>query len=102
MPFKKGERHPNQGGRAAGLKGGRPTKEAIAERESLREAVERELQERGSIWCSKYLNMAEQDPATMRHLIDRVIPPAKQTVAVEVGGELESAIKRLRERKEHK
>ena len=84
MPFKKGERHPKQGGHRENA--GRPTKAEIAERESLRQAIERKRQERAASLADKYFDMAMEDPATMRHLVDKVMPdldetpPAPQTI----------------------
>src|SRR5215813_4755187 len=77
MPFKKGERHPKQGGYRENA--GRPTKEELAERESLRAAIERKREERAAALADKYLEMAEEDPATMRHLVDKVMPDLDET-----------------------
>ena len=77
MPFKKGERHPKQGGYRENA--GRPTKEEVAERESLRAAIERKREERAAALADKYLEMAEEDPATMRHLVDKVMPDLDET-----------------------
>src|SRR5262244_1241354 len=76
MPFKKGERHPKQGGYRENA--GRPTKEEVAERESLRAAIERKREELANAFSNAYLGMALNDPATMRHLVDKLIPDAKQ------------------------
>src|SRR5215813_2012530 len=77
MPFKKGERHPKQGGYRENA--GRPTKEELAERESLRAAIERKREERAAALADKYLEMAEEDPTTMRHLVDKVMPDLEET-----------------------
>src|SRR5215510_5084778 len=77
MPFKKGERHPKQGGYRENA--GRPTKEELAERESLRAAIERKRQERAASLADKYFDMAMEDPATMRHLVDKVMPDLDET-----------------------
>src|SRR5262245_8586498 len=76
MPFKKGERHPKQGGYRENA--GRPTKEELAERESLRAAIERKREELANAFSTAYMGMALNDPATMRHLVDKLIPDAKQ------------------------
>src|SRR5262245_7967385 len=84
MPFKKGERHPKQGGHRENA--GRPTKAEIVERESLRQAIERKREELANAFSNAYLGMALNDPATMRHLVDKVMPdldetpPAPQTI----------------------
>jgi benzoyl-CoA reductase/2-hydroxyglutaryl-CoA dehydratase subunit BcrC/BadD/HgdB len=75
MPFKKGEKHPKQGGYRENA--GRPTKKEVAERESLRVAIERKREERAAALADKYLEMAEDDPATMRHLVDKAMPDLK-------------------------
>jgi hypothetical protein len=75
MPFKKGEKHPKQGGYRENA--GRPTKKEVAERESLRAAIERKREERAAALADKYLEMAEDDPATMRHLVDKAMPDLK-------------------------
>jgi hypothetical protein len=84
-----------------GNKGGRPTKEQIAERESLRAAIERKREERASILADRYFDMALADPPTMRHLVDKVMPPAKQEVGVTMQhGFDRSFLERLMETKE--
>ena len=77
MPFKKGERHPKQGGYRENA--GRPTKEEVAERESLRAAIERKREERAAALADKYFDMAMEDPATMRHVVDKVMPDLDDT-----------------------
>src|SRR5262245_25842184 len=77
MPFKKGERHPKQGGHRKNA--GRPTKAEIAERESLRQAIERKREELANAFSNAYLGMALNDPATMRHLVDKVMPDLEET-----------------------
>jgi hypothetical protein len=72
MPFKKGERLPNQGGKREGA--GRPTKEQVAEKESFRQALERKREERAEELAGAYYDMALADPATMRHAVDKVLP----------------------------
>ena len=74
MPrYVKGQRQPGQGGRR-NPPGGRPTKAQVAEKESLRQAIERKREERADEFAEAYLVMAKDDPATMRHFIDKVLP----------------------------
>jgi hypothetical protein len=78
MPFKVGNKL-SPGGKI-GNKGGRPSKAKLAELEMLRRAVVRALDKNGARLAARYLEMAEADPPTMRHAIDRVLPPAKQAI----------------------
>jgi hypothetical protein len=74
MPrYVKGQRQPGQGGRR-NPPGGRPTKAQVAERESLRQAIERKREELSGVLADRYVTMAQEDPATMRHLVDKVMP----------------------------
>jgi hypothetical protein len=59
----------------------RPTKAQVAERESLRQAIEREREERAGVLAARYVEMAQEDPATMRHLIDKVLPDEQKESA---------------------
>ena len=72
MPFKKGERLPNQGGYRANA--GRPTKEEKHETLTLLQALAREEQRRAARIAKRYYDMADEDPATMRHVVDGVRP----------------------------
>jgi len=49
---------------------GRPTNDEVEERLTLLEALEREEQKRAARLARRYYEMAEQDPATMRHVVD--------------------------------
>jgi hypothetical protein len=49
---------------------GRPTKDEQEERLTLLEALEREEQKRAARLAKRYYEMAEEDPATMRHVVD--------------------------------
>ena|SRR5690349_34144 len=60
--------------------GGRPTKEQAAEKNAFLDAVRRERDRRAGRLATRYLDMAEADPATMRHLVDKDWAPAKQQV----------------------
>lgn len=79
MPFQKGNKLA-KGGKRPGA--GPPTKEQKANKISFLEALEREREKRASKLVEKYYEMAESDPATMRHLVDRVMPPAKQEIDI--------------------
>jgi hypothetical protein len=46
----------------------------MVEKESLRQAIEREREERAGVLAARYVEMAQEDPATMRHLVDKVLP----------------------------
>jgi hypothetical protein len=77
MPIKKGEKLWQ---RRKHHRGGRPTKEQAAEKESFRQALERKREAKAGILADKYYEMALNDPATMRHLISQVIPPIETHV----------------------
>jgi hypothetical protein len=72
MKFEKGNKLAKGGLRNP--PGGRPTKAQVAEKESLRQAIERKREERADEFAEAYLVMAKDDPATMRHFIDKVLP----------------------------
>src|SRR5215510_3112301 len=74
MAFRVGNKH-GRGGRRLGA--GRPKKEQAAQKESLRRAIERKREELANAFSNAYLGMALNDPATMRHLVDKLIPDAK-------------------------
>jgi hypothetical protein len=76
VAFPKGNKAAS-GGKRKGA--GRPTKEEVAERESLRSAIERKREERANSLADKYFEMAMDDPATMRHLVDKVMPDLDET-----------------------
>jgi hypothetical protein len=77
VAFPKGNKAAS-GGKREGA--GRPIKEELAERESLRAAIERKREERAAALAEKYLAMAEEDPATMRHLVNKVMPDLDETL----------------------
>jgi hypothetical protein len=76
MKFQQGHKFA-KGGKRPGA--GRPSKAQLAERESLRQAIEREREERASVLAARYVEMAQEDPATMRHLVDKVMPDLHET-----------------------
>lgn len=57
-----------KGGKREGA--GRPTNEQKEELLTLAQAIEREGQRRAARLAHRYYEMAEQDPATMRHVVD--------------------------------
>jgi hypothetical protein len=57
-----------KGGKREGA--GRPTNDEAEERLTLLEALEREEQKRAARLAKRYYEMAEEDPATMRHVVD--------------------------------
>jgi hypothetical protein len=71
MKFQQGHKFA-KGGKRPGA--GRPSKAQLAERESLRQAIEREREKRAGVLAARYVEMAQEDPATMRHLVDKVLP----------------------------
>jgi len=81
MPFQKGNKL-SRGG-TKGNKGGPPTKEQSDFKQKLKDAVDREAKRRVEMIAKRYLDMADDDPATMRHLIDKAIAPAKQEIALQ-------------------
>ena len=64
MPFQKGHKLAKGGAREGA---GRPTNDEVEERLTLLEALEREEQKRAARLAQRYYEMAEEDPATMRH-----------------------------------
>lgn len=76
MPFQKGHKLAKGGNHG----GGRPTKAQVAEKQSFLKALERERERLGAKLAERYFEMALSDPATMRHAVDRIEPPAKQQI----------------------
>lgn len=75
---------------------GRPSKQQVAERqaelrglEKAKAALERELGRRAARIARRYGALAESDPATVRHAVDRVLPAAKQELDLTVHGKVE-------------
>ena len=67
MRFEPGNKYA-KGGKREGA--GRPTNDEAEERITLLEALEREEQKRAARLAKRYYEMAEEDPATMRHVVD--------------------------------
>ncbi|MCH8054660.1 MAG: hypothetical protein IH857_00705 [Deltaproteobacteria bacterium] len=88
MPFVKGKRHPRQGGRQ-NPPGGRPTRAQVAERqaevrglERVKAIFEKEIDREAKKIVKRYLKYALNDPATLRHVVDRFLPAAKQAIEI--------------------
>src|SRR6476469_1600436 len=81
MPFQKGHKLAKGGARPYS---GRPTNDEKQELLTLAQAIEREGQRRAARLAHRYYEMAEQDPATMRHVVDgtRVRNGAEPTAAI--------------------
>jgi hypothetical protein len=77
--FPKGHKF-STGGKREGA--GRPTDEKRAEKLSFLQALERKREELADKMAAQYYVFAKTDPATMRHLVDRVMPPAKVEIGV--------------------
>jgi hypothetical protein len=77
MKFERGNKV-GRGGKRPGA--GRPTKQEAAAKLAFLRALERERDKRGARLAQRYFDMAEQDPATMRHVVDKVLANAKQDV----------------------
>src|SRR5215510_14482469 len=76
MKFQQGHKFA-KGGKRPGA--GRPSKAQLAERETLRAAIERKREARANDLADKYFEMAMTDPSTMRHLVDKVMPDVDET-----------------------
>jgi hypothetical protein len=77
-PFEKGHKLAKGGARAGA---GAPTKEKMLQKESFRQALERMREEMAIELAVAYHDMAlgkMNETATMRHLIDKVIPPVEK------------------------
>ena len=75
MPFQKGNK---LGGKREGA--GRPTKEQRQQQDAFLKALIKERDKRALKLAMRYFEFAEQDPATMRHAVDKVIANAKQEI----------------------
>jgi len=67
MQFQKGHKLAKGGARE---NAGRPTNDEKLELITLAQAIEREGQKRAARLAYRYYEMAEEDPATMRHVVD--------------------------------
>src|SRR6476469_4892142 len=80
MPFQKGHKLAKGGARPYS---GRPTNDEKQELLTLAQAIEREGQRRAARLAHRYYEMAEQDPATMRHVVDGTrVRNAEQPAAI--------------------
>ena len=76
-PFPKGHKLA-KGGKRPGA--GRPTKQAAAEKILVAEVMHERIEKRAVELADKYVETALEDPATLRHLIERYLPPAKTEI----------------------
>ncbi len=87
MKFQKGHKLAKGGRRTP--PGGRPTKAQVVEREAeirglerAKAILEKEIGRQAKKIVEKYISFAMKDPATMRHLVDRFQPAAKQEIGI--------------------
>ena len=78
MPFQKGNKLSPGGKR--GNKGGRPTREQQAKKQSFLEALIKERDKQAAKLAIRYFEMAQSDPPTMRHAVDKIMPNPKVDV----------------------
>jgi hypothetical protein len=115
MKFEKGNKF-GKGGRND-PPGGRPTLEQQEIKKAAKEIAQEYIEKHVKPIMEAYLGLAagkivekrtangkkqfvlEVDPATVRDAVGKLLPAAKQTIAIEGDGLLEQAIRRLRERK---
>ena len=81
--FKKGERKRNQGGRRPGA--GRKSKEQKVREEATEKRLRDEMFKHGWKILDEYIRIAKggkmkkgQSPATLRHAIDKLLPPLEK------------------------
>ena len=88
--FKSAGKEPRRGkGGKRNPPGGRPTKAQVIEREAevrglerAKVILEKEVDRQAKKIVEKYIAFAMKDPATLRHLVDRFLPAAKQEVEI--------------------
>ena len=93
MPFTKGHKL-SKGGRR-NPPGGRPSRIQKEIREAVQEIVRKYIEDHIKPILRAYGRLASgknADPATVRHFIDRLIPPAKTMTSVELTGSLPDQI----------
>jgi hypothetical protein len=94
-PFEKGHKLAKGGRRNP--PGGRPTREEAELKRLLAQKFWAQVEKRIDTLLSKYF----REKGVARDVINRVIPYAKQTLAIDQGqGLLEQAVRRVQERKE--
>ena len=79
MPFQKGHKLA-KGGKREGA--GRKTKAELQVKQSFLDRLIAEREEQAEILAGSYYRMALEDPATMRHLVDKVLASAKQEIGI--------------------
>jgi len=77
MPFQKGHKLA-KGGRREGA--GRKSAAEKQAQDAFLKALIKERDKRALRLANRYFDFAEQDPATMRHAVDKVIANAKQEI----------------------
>lgn len=87
MSFKKGKKLPRQGGQR-GNRGGRPTNEERDFRAAIREAIDREAKWHALAIGRIYIQRAMSGKAELRHLVDKAVENAKQTIEHQGGVEV--------------
>ena len=75
MPFQPGNR---EQAKRKTISGGRPSRDEQHEILTLWQAIEREGHKRAARLANRYYEMAEEDPATMRHVVDGVRPKSPE------------------------
>lgn len=89
MAFVKGKRHPKQGGRENGLKGGRPTKADLEARAAMLTVWEREIKKREAALARRYVKRAFQSDRVLLDVRRARLPDAKQGLDLTVHGKVE-------------
>lgn len=115
MKFQKG--HKLAKGGLRNPPGGRPTNQQQEIKKAAKEIAQEYIEKHIEPIMEAYLGLAagkvverqtrkgkkqfvlEVDPSTVRDAVGKLLPSAKQTIAIEGDGLLEQAIRRLRERK---
>lgn len=64
------------GGKRKGA--GRPTKAAAAVKQTARELYLAEIEKQAKEQAEAYFKFAKDDPATARHLADKILPPVQK------------------------
>lgn len=97
MPFKKGNRLQEKRKRC---KGGRPTREEAAAKETAQQKALRLIEEAAEKIVEKYLRFAQKNAATARHYMDKLLPdeyeigtPDSATIEIRVKRKVENTSK---------
>lgn len=84
MAFVKGKRHPKQGGRENGLKGGRPRKADLEAKQAMLTVWEREIKKREVALAKRYVKRAMHSDRVLLDLRKTRLPDAKQELDLTV------------------